>query len=298
MINKFSPKILVSCLAFALANLALAQAPTQNSDWERLTQDGLYRQRPAWSPDQKVLVFAKHEAGTIFLFQRVLASGQETRLTDRTDPEFDAVWSPDGTRLAFTFDKTSPNQGDLELYTITAEGKDLQRVTGTEGKLSHEESPAWSADGQWLAYSSTRDDNQEIYRIRPNGKDRQRLTNDPALDAHPAWSPDGRQVAFATNRWGDLELALVDVETAKVQRLTDSRGLDDYPAFSPDGKTLAFTSNRDGNFEIYLLDLTSGVVRNLTRSRSLENFPTWTREGQVTFLSNRAGTWDLYLLRP
>ena len=262
----------------------------------RLTTDGHLKQRPAWSPDGASLVFARHQGATIFLFLRSADGKEEKRLTSRDAPEFDAVWSPDGKRLALCIDKTVPNQGDMEVYTIAADGQDLQPVLVTAGKLSHEEWPSWSPDGQWIALTSTRDGNQEIYIVRPEGKDLRRLTNDPALDMHPAWSPDGKKIAFATNRWGDLELAVMNIDGSGLTRLTDSPGLDDYPAWSPDGKQLAFTTHRDGNPEIYCIDTDGRHPRNLTHHPAIDNFPTWSPRGELTFVSNRDGGFDIYQL--
>src|SRR5262245_63792623 len=144
----------------------------------RLTRDGHLKQRPAWSPDGAWLAFTRHQGATIFLFLRSADGAQEKRLTARKDPEFDAVWSPDGKRLAFCLDKTVPNQGDMDVYTIGADGEDLEAVLITQGKLSHEEWPSWSPDGQWLALSSTRDGNQEIYVVRPDGNDLRRRSEE------------------------------------------------------------------------------------------------------------------------
>src|SRR5262249_7296693 len=93
---------------------------------QRLTTDGHLKQRPAWSPDGAWLSFTRHQGSTIFLFLRSADGRQEKRLTSRSDPEFDAAWSPDGKRLAFCFDKTVPNQGDMDVYTIGADGEDLK----------------------------------------------------------------------------------------------------------------------------------------------------------------------------
>jgi TolB protein len=281
------------CLAAWLSSRLTAEEPLA-SELVRVTHDGHFKQRPAWSPDGKRLVFARHRGADIFLYVCAADGSQERRLTDRKEPEYDAVWSPDGQRLAFALDKTSPNQGDIEVYTISADGKDLQKVAVSEGKLAHEEWPAWSPDGKRIAYTSTRDDNQELYLARSDGGEKQRLTSDPALDVHPCWSPDGKRIAFATDRWGDLELAVLEVESGKVTRLTESRGLDDYPAWSPDGGTIAFASNRDRNLEIYLMDPDGGRPRNATQNPSLENFPAWTPDGRLTFISNRDGGFDVY----
>jgi len=270
----------------------LAEAPAVT----RLTTDGHFKQRPVWSGDGSWLAFTRHEGTSIFIFLRLADSSHEKRLTTRTEPESDASWSPDGKRLAFCFDKTVPNQGDMDIYTVGIDGDDLRPALLTDGKLSHEEWPAWSPDGQWIALSSTRDGNQELYIVRPDGKDLRRVTNDPAIDAHPAWSPDSRRLVFATNRWGDLELAIIHVDGTGLTRLTNSPGLDDYPTWSANGDAIAFTSNRDHNFEIYTCRADGTKAQNQTNHPSLDNFPAWTPNGGLTFVSNRDGGFDLYQL--
>jgi TolB protein len=305
----------------------------------RLTTDGSFKQRPAWSPDGKHLAFAHHEGAAILLYladvelergrsdepqsNTPLSQGgtreraarrsapitlvNVRRLTDRDAPEYDAVWSPDGKRLAFTLVKQSGTQGDLDVYTIAADGTDLKPFATTGEKLSHEESPAWSPDGKRIAFSSTREGNQEIFLapcplVEEEPGRRQtgtplRLTNDPSLDTHPAFSPDGSRIVFATARWGDLEIAVMDADGSNLIRLTNSAGLDDYPVFSPDGRHIAFTSNRDGNFEIYLMAPDGTNPHNLTNNPALDNFPAWHRTtGDLLFLSNRSAGFDLYLM--
>ena len=287
--------LLLTALLFSRTT-PLPAAEPQPPDVIRLTTDGRFKQRPAWFPDGQTLTFARHEASSIFLFVRSADGRSERRLTARTDPEFDAVWSPDGKRLAFSFVKTSAGQGDVDVYLVGADGKNMTPFAVTAGKLSHEESPSWSPDGKMIAFSSTRDGNQELYSAPTDGPagDPRRLTSDAGLDAHPAWSPDGRRIAFATDRWGDLEIALLDVESTSVTRLTNSRGLDDYPAWSPDGTQIAFTSNRDGNFEIYVMSSDGSSPRNVTRHRGIDNFATWHGLGRITFVSNRDGGFDIY----
>jgi TolB protein len=263
----------------------------------RLTTDGLLKQRPAWSPDGAWLTFTRHQGSSIRLYLRPADGGAEKRLTAGQDPEMDAAWSPASTRLAFTFDKTVPNQGDLDIHVIGVDGDGQRPVLASPGKLSQEEWPSWSPADQRLAVSSTRDGNQEIYVVREDGSDLRRLTSDPAIDAHPAWSPDGKQIVFATSRWGDLELAVMDADGGNLVRLTASPGLDDYPTWSPDGRALAFTSNRTGNFEIFTCEPDGSNPQNVTRSPGIDNFPCWTPSGDITFVSNRDGGFDLYTQR-
>jgi len=47
--------------------------------------------------------------------------------------------------------------------------------------------PDWSPDGEWIAFTSFRDGNNEIYIVRPNGNRETRLTNSPISDWQPRW---------------------------------------------------------------------------------------------------------------
>lgn len=285
--------VLFAAWLAAIAGGARAEPPDARQ-LARFTNDGQFKQRPRWSADGRLLIYARHRGDTIFLHLRDLATGDERRLTQREAPEYDAVFSPDSRRVVFAFDKTSPNQGDLEVYSLQLDSGELAPVAVSEGGLSHEESPDWSPDGKQIVFSSTKPGNQELFATPAAGGEWTRLTTDPAIDAHPAWSPDGRSIAFATNRWGDLEIALMDADGGNVRRFTQSRGLDDYPVWSPDGRQLAFTSNRDGNHEIYVADVASGQAVNCTRNAAWDNFPAWLPDGRLGYVSNRDGGFDVY----
>lgn len=287
--------VLVALLA-VLANGKMDATRGAEPTIQRITQDGLFKQRPHWSPDGRSLVFARHRGATIYLYLLDMANGTEQRLTERDAPEFDAVFSPNGKQMAFAFDKTSPNQGDLEVYRLHLPDRSLTPLAVTQGGLSHEESPCWSPDGKQVAFTSTKFGNQELFVMPADGGEWSRLTSDPAIDAHPAWSPDGQAIAFATNRWGDLEIALIAPDGTNLRRFTDSPGLDDYPAWSPDGRQLAFTSYRDGNADIYIADVAAGTVVNVTAHPAIDNFPSWLPDGRLGMVSNRDGGFDIYVI--
>ena len=63
-----------------------------------------------------------------------------------------------------------------------------------------------SHDGQWLAYDSDLEGNQDIYLMPLDGGEPQRLTADSADDYAPTFSPDGREIAFYSNRHGTRDV--------------------------------------------------------------------------------------------
>jgi TolB protein len=265
----------------------------------RLTTDGLDKQRPAWAPDGRRLLFARHTSDGAHIWQYLLdpqaAGAQPRRLTDRREPEYNGTFSPDGARVLFVAITLSGTQGNLDIALVDAEGSGLKVIVGDKGKLSHQDWPAWSPDGRRFAFSSTHEGNQEIYAARADGTELVRLTQSPGIDAHPCWSPDGQTIAFATDRWGGLELAAARPDGTGLARLSESPGLDDYPAYSPDGARIAFVTNRDGQFEVYVAAADGSGPVNISRHPSRDRYPAWTPDGRgITFVSDRDGGSDLY----
>ena len=72
---------------------------------------------------------------------------------------------------------------NLNIYTIAPDGGDPVRLTSGGSN----ESPAWSPDGRFLAFSSTRSGSAEIYVMRADGSDVRRLTWSGG-NTSPTWS--------------------------------------------------------------------------------------------------------------
>jgi Tol biopolymer transport system component len=116
---------------------------------------------------------------------------------------------------------------------------------------------SFSADGQWVIFTTDRGGSTDIYRSRLDGSQLTRLTDDAAFDDHGALSPDGRSLAFSSSRNGNADVWLLDLQTKALRNLTAHPRGDFRPAWSPDGEWLAFSSDRD----------TSGVRVNFATGR-------------------------------
>ena len=178
--------------------------------------------------------------------------------------EDQSVLSPDGTRVAFvsTRDGYRANVWVLDLKS----GK-LRNLTGTDAVQGDPSGPdgyfrpAWSPDGQWLAFSSDRltdwrghdnghgwEHTQElsIYVIRADGRDFRRVASKPGYClGSPKWSPDGKRVIYyeitTEQTWGarrpeliatvESQICSVDVATGERLVHTSGPGLKVFPQF-------------------------------------------------------------------
>jgi TolB protein len=199
-----------------------------------------------------------------------------TRLTSSPEPEFDPAWSPDGTRIAFRFERN----GDPEIWLMNADGSGRHRLT--RGL-----SPAWSPDGSRIAYASPGDILCPPGRglrctglsiMNADGSEQHRVPNTDGGE-YPSWSPDGRRIAFNSNLTGDHVMYIVDVDGSHLVDLS-SVGEGWQVDWSPDGGSILFTSHRDhpDNYtDIYVMRPDGSGVKRLTQNRAYT--PAWSADG-------------------
>lgn len=226
-----------------------------------------------------------------------------TKLTDNPAEDFDPVWSPDGTQIAFR----THRDGDEEVYLMNADGSDQRNLSNAPDCGDY--SPAWSPNGEWIAFMSNRAGNNNIWVIRPDGSGLRQVTDIPGISEYPTWSPDSRRIAFhctfgrvLSNGTGDFEICVVNVDGTELIQLTDTEGENKLPAWSPDGGKLAFQTNRDGwptlpdyvpfgydpgtfgDSEIFIMNIDGSGQINLTNNpREDDSFPAWSRDGYLVF---------------
>jgi WD40 repeat protein len=107
-----------------------------------------------------------------------------------------AVQSPDGKQVAFS--------AATHLYVMDIPGRSPRRLT--QGR-EREYQPAWSPDGEWIAYVTWSSAGGQIWKIRSQGNSAPvQLTKLPAYYRDVAWTPDGtRIVALRAPRQWQLE---------------------------------------------------------------------------------------------
>ncbi len=107
------------------------------------------------------------------------------------------VLSPDGKWIVFTV--ASPdlagNKLGTDLWMISIEGQMLRQLTNSPAQDRH---AAWSPDGKWVAFESTRSGNSQIWLISSEGGEAKQFTNISTEASTPVWSPDGKRIAFVS----------------------------------------------------------------------------------------------------
>ncbi len=173
--------------------------------------------------------------------------------------------------------------------------------------------PAWSPDGDRLAFYSTRDGGRDLYIMDLFGKHIQRLTQNGSNNTSPSWSPDGREIAFASDYANAFGIYTMHVDCKDLFERCGTRltPMDNYwyaaPAWSPDGKTIAFVSTKDttnafddslGNANIYLMNRDGTNVQRLTDNLGDDYTPSWSPDSRNLIYSAQniqSGTMELMI---
>ncbi|MCB1624399.1 MAG: Tol-Pal system beta propeller repeat protein TolB [Pseudomonadales bacterium] len=155
------------------------------------------------------------------------------------------------TRIAYVSVDGRPPSQHYQLIVADADGENARVILESKQPLM---SPAWSPDGEWLAYVSFERRVSSIYVQKIRSGQRSMVSSRAGVNGSPAWSPDGKTLAVTlsgTN--GNLDVYLLDLASQSLRRVTSDPGIDTEAVFTPDGKELLFTSDRSGNPQIYRL---------------------------------------------
>jgi Tol biopolymer transport system component len=177
------------------------------------------------------------------------------------------------------------------VFIADADGRN-ERPLVPAGGLDY--SPSFSADGDWIIFTSERNGSADIYRVHPDGSGLERLTDDLAYDDQGSLSRDGKSLVFVSSRAsGQTDIWILDLSTKQTRNLTNHPGGDFRPAWSPDGQWIAFTSDRDSNAGVvyrrweplqstglYIIRADGTGLRRMTPEGGFAGTPEWSRDGQ------------------
>ncbi len=198
-------------------------------------------------------------------------------------------WGIFESRIAFISNGT----GNKEVWICDFDGSNPRAVTHS-GSITL--NPAWSSDGNWLAYTSYERGRPDLY-IRSLGGQIGAVVNKKGINTTPAWVPGKMMLAATLSFAGDQDIYLLDSGGNMIRKLTDKRGIDTSPTWSPDGSQMAFVSDRAGSPQIYVKHIGSGREERVTYEGKYNTQPSWSPKGdKIAYSSIERGEINIHIL--
>lgn len=159
--------------------------------------------------------------------------------------------------------------------------------------------PDWGPDGEWIMISLLIDETQrDLYLVSPDGL-RRRVTDSPQTELLAKWAPDGRiSYILATEAGLQLYVMPDPREGGGDPRRVGLGGLDLVflaAPWTPDGSALTVVAGDYPDSDIYRVPLDGSDPTRITHPG---HTPAWSTDGRLVFVSERAGSPDLWIREP
>jgi TolB protein len=180
------------------------------------------------------------------------------RVADRIFEKLTGVRGAFATRIAYISVDGVPPKQNYQLLVADADGENVRVAMEYIEPIM---SPAWSPDGEWLAYVSFENRVAAVFVQRLRTGERRQVSARAGHNGAPAFSPDGKLLALALGgSAGNYDIFVLDLASQNLTRITNDPAIDTEPAWSPDGETLYFNSDRGGAPQIYATSPRAGAA--------------------------------------
>jgi TolB protein len=177
---------------------------------------------PRLSPDGRHVLYARGSWTEVELFAAERDGSAAHRLNDGKTVAWNAEWSPDGTRIAFT---SRDGDGNLQISVVPADGsqppRQLTHLAKAEGNA---QGPSWSPDASEIAFfaggPAPHTSHLWIVDVASGQARRVGAAHDAYLDEVPRWFPDGKRLVYQSDRSGRMEIWVGDRDGGASKQVT------------------------------------------------------------------------------
>jgi hypothetical protein len=206
----------------------------------------------ALSPDQKRLAYDV-ASGSSDIWLRDLVRDVSTRFTFNPGADFNPIWSPDGSRIAFTSDRS----GEQMIYVKAASAARPESMLLDAGQFKASD---WSRDGRFLAaIRLSPETRMDIWIVPMDGGKPYPFLQEPFGEFNPRFSPDGRWLAYNSNESGRREIYLQPFPGPGEKLQISSEGGRD-PRWRRDGRELFYLSEDGSIFAVSVSEKAGGTL--------------------------------------
>lgn len=238
------------------------------------------------------LVFESTSPGTPSqIAVSVGAKGRGVRLTQPKRNDSSPSTLPSGD-LALASDET----GHWQIFVTGPNGEGRRPLFPSQRSQF---SPAWSPNGEKVAFESNRKGRWQISVASVHGNKAFAVTHNRINHFDPAWSPNGKYLVYTSVRKGRSDLYVTLASPINhPRRLTRTKTSEFDPSWSPDGKLIAFDRLKEGDYDIWTVKAVNGApVSHLTYGPNNDTAPTWSPDGEkIAFESDRTDDYDIWIV--
>ena len=220
-------------------------------------------------------------------------------ITNTTGYDSEAAWSPDGSKIAFSSDRSG---GNTDIWVMNSNGGNPLRLTD-DAAIDY--APTWSPNAAKIAFSSNRDGDSDIYVMNADGTNEVNVSNNTAGDGQSAWSPDGTRFAFTRvgaspcDAGSQEEIWVMNAGGGGATQLSCQLRARS-PEWSPDGTKIAFEVGIGTGVQVFVMNANGSGQTAITEPTSSN--PAWSPDGtKVLFNGYRGGpspVFGLFTVNP
>jgi|CXWL01.1.fsa_nt_gi serine/threonine protein kinase len=123
--------------------------------------------------------------------------------------------------------------------------------------------PVYSADGQWVTFSSSRSGDLDLWTVAPQSGMVRRLTEDAADDWDPASTRDGRSLLWSSNQGGHFEVWVADADGRRARQLSHDGADAQNPTADAQGRFVTYVSGAPGRLGLWRIAADGSDPRQL-----------------------------------